>query len=360
LFENREVDRIPLYYFGTWKETKKRWVEEGLSGEIDMVADAGPQLPGMDPDWEHDMWGIHGLANAYLIGDIESAVLEEKEDYVIQRNSIGDIYMESKKGSTVDHVIEYGLKPTWESWNAFKRFLDPSDPRRRPEGWEKKAEEVNRKDMVLAFCGGSLYGWLRNWMGFENISYLMYDDPELFETMISHITNLQMEVIGPVLEKVQFDFVYIFEDCCGATGPLFSPEIYKKVLDKYYRKLIRFYKDHHVKFALVDSDGQVDLLIPLWLESGFDIIFPVEVGKWKASPAELRKKFGDSLKMMGAVDKHVIALGEEAIYRHLKDLEPEVRKGGVLPIPDHRIPPNVSLKDMENYIKVFNQVFNNG
>jgi len=358
LFQNKTVDRIPIYFFGTWQETKVRWLNEGLCGKVDLVSDAGPQLPGMDPDWEYEMWGIHGLANTYLIGDVEPAVLEETEDYLIKRNSVGDIYMQSKKGQSVDHTIQYTLQPNWSSWKMFKRFLDPSDPRRKTPNWEYKASQVNCKDMVLAFHGGSLYGWLRNWMGIESISYLMHDDPKLYEDMVCHITDLHIEVLTPILKKVSFDFVYFFEDCCGSNGPLFSPAIYRSILNKYYKKLITFYKDHNVKFALVDSDGESVIFIPLWLDSGFDIIFPVEVGTWKANPGKLRKKFGDHLKMMGGVDKHVIELGAEAISQHLEGLAREVEKGGYLPLPDHRIPPSVSYHNMQEYIRIFNKVFN--
>ncbi|HHW00207.1 MAG TPA: hypothetical protein GXX36_11700 [Clostridiaceae bacterium] len=358
LFTGEHVDRIPIYFFGTWPETKLRWQNEGFDGYINLKADAGPQVPGMDPDWEYDMWGCHGLVNTYLIGDISPCVLEETDQYIIRRNSVGDIYKESKLGSSVVHTLEYGLKPTRESWLDFKRYLDPEDKRRRPDDWIGLAAQVNEKDMLLAFMGGSLYGWLRNWMGIEAVSLLMYDDPNLLEEMVSHIVDMFIILMEPVLKKVKFDLVYFFEDCCGADGPLFSPSIYRKIFDKYYKKLISFYKSNGVEFALIDSDGRVDSFIPLWLESGFDIIFPVEVGKWGCSPSELRMKFGDDLKMMGGVDKHMISKGEEDLRRHLLELKSEVDKGGFLPIPDHRIPPECSYKQILKYVEIFNEVFN--
>lgn len=358
LFKAEPVDRIPVYYFGTWPETKIRWKNEGLAREIDFIADAGPQLPGMDPDWEYGMWGCHGLVNTYLIGDVKPEIIEETEHFVIRRNSVGDVYQESKQGKSVSHFLEYGLKPTWESWKNYQKYLDPTDPRRRMANWEKVAEVLNQQDMVLAFMGGSLYGWLRNWMGIENISFLMYDDPELYEDMLNHLTGMFIELMEPILQKVKFDLVYFFEDCCGVNGPLFSPDIYRKILDKYYKKLITFYKENGVEFALVDSDGKVEQFIPLWLDSGFDIIFPLEVGTWKANPSELRRKFGAELKIFGAVDKHLITAGEEAIRFHLQQLKPEVDQGGFLPIPDHRIPPECSYSQFLTYIRVFNEVFN--
>jgi len=68
IFNYRPVDRIPLYFFGTWKETKQRWKRESL-GRIDFEADAAVQIPGMDKDWEIGMWNCQGLVNPELIGD---------------------------------------------------------------------------------------------------------------------------------------------------------------------------------------------------------------------------------------------------------------------------------------------------
>jgi uroporphyrinogen-III decarboxylase len=176
--------------------------------------------------------------------------------------------------------------------------------------------------------------------------------------MVGTITDYCIELLGPVAMKAQFDFVYIFEDCCGANGPLFSPAIYKSLFDRHYQKLIRFYKDVcKIPFALVDSDGVADELVPLWIESGFDIIFPVEVGKWNGSPDKLRKTYGNGFGMLGGVDKHLITIGGQTLRDHLTGLIPAVKSGRYLPIPDHRIPPEVSLEKFMEYIEIFKEVF---
>jgi len=101
------------------------------------------------------------------IGDVEYKVLEETRETIVYRNTVGDIVRDSKTGSTVSHTLEYGLKPTRESWERFKTFLNADDPARRPDGWERKAQALARSGRMLAFMGGSLYGWLRNWMAWS-------------------------------------------------------------------------------------------------------------------------------------------------------------------------------------------------
>jgi len=312
----------------------------------------------MDPDCETGLRDCHGLLNANPVGNFPYAVIEENDDYVISQNALGEIAKHGKKGSSIPHTIKHSLEPTCESWERFKVFLNAHDQNRWSTDWEQKAEELNKIDRVKCFMGGSLYGWVRDWMGVENISYIMYDNPVLLEEIISYLTEHFMIMYKPVINKVKFDFVYFFEDCCCKNGPLFSPDIYKKIFDPYYKKLIKFYKENGIPLALIDSDGNSEKLIQPWIDSGFDIMFPIEVGTWNANPAGLRKKFGPHLNMFGGVNKNIIPLGEAAIRRHLIDLKPAVDEGGYIPIPDHRIPPECSYGDLLMYIKVFSEVFN--
>ena len=108
---------------------------------------------------------------------------------------------------------------------------------------------------------------------------------------------------------------------------------------------------------LIDSDGKVDDLIPCWLDSGFDILFPVEIGTWKSDPLAFRKLYGKQLRMFGGVNKHIIPQGEEKIRTELVRLKPLIDEGGYIPIPDHRIPPDTSLEQMRQYVNIFQEVF---
>jgi len=171
---------------------------------------------------------------------------------------------------------------------------------------------------------GREIGW-----AWKPISYLAYDDPALFEEIIEYLAAYWMQLIAPVMQIAQFDFVYFFEDCCFKSGPLFSPSTYRKYYHKYYKKMIDCYRAMGVRHILIDSDGKVDDLVPYWMESGFDILFPIEVGTWRANPVLLRKKYGKALRMMGGVDKLVIPHGEKAIREHLKPLKELASEGGL-------------------------------
>jgi hypothetical protein len=350
-------EHLPVWYFGTWPETKVRWREEGLDG-IGISGDAGPELAGMDPDWEAGMWDWQGLVNLQPLSPDPLEVVESGAGYRVVRTPLGALLKESVGSSSIPLHLEEALKPTRASWQRFKRYLDPADPLRWPAGWQDAAAALNQRARVTTFHAGTLYGWVRDWMGVEQISYLAVDDPRLYEEMIEHLAEFFMALCGPVLRKAEFDFAYFFEDCCGSSGPLFSPATYRKFYHRYYVKMIDFYHGLGVKTILLDSDGKTDPLIPCWLDSGFDVLFPIEVGKWQADPVRLRQQYGRRMRMMGGVNKHVIPLGEQAIRAHLARLKVVTDEGGFIPLPDHRIPPDCSLEQFRVYVRVFQEVFN--
>ncbi len=81
---------------------------------------------------------------------------------------------------------------------------------------------------MLAVPGGSLYGWLRDWMGMEKLSLTVYDDPALFDEMIATVADCILGVLEKVFASgVQFAACSIWEDMAYRAGPLLSPRHFK-------------------------------------------------------------------------------------------------------------------------------------
>ena len=358
-----EVDRMPVYYFGTWPETKVRWRAEGLAAPVQEGSSGGPQLPEMDTDWEcapdnrGNIWDNQGLLEPWPRAPGKWETISEDAETRTSRSPLGGIVQNSKIGSSISHTLRYDLQPTRDDWERFKKFLDPADPGRWRPDWQERAAKLNAREHMTCFFGGSLYGKARDWLGVEALSCLAYDDPELFEEIIAFQTDYYIALNAPLLQQVAFDFAYFFEDNCFNTGPLISPAMHRQFYDRYYRKMIAAYRALGVPFMLIDSDGKVDDLLPCWLESGFDIVFPIEVGTWKGDPAAFRRQYGKRLRMIGGVNKHVIPLGEAAIRAELEPLRALAAEGGFIPMPDHRIPPDTSLEQFRTYLRVFKELF---
>ncbi len=99
---------------------------------------------------------------------------------------------------------------------------------------------------------------------------------------------------------------------------------------------------------LVDSDGNVDKLIPLWLEAGLDGVYPLEVAAGM-DVVDLRRRYGERLVIKGGIDKRVLAQGKAAIDAELARVMPLVEQGRYIPTIDHAVPPDVPYANMCHY-----------
>ena len=61
---------------------------------------------------------------------------------------------------------------------------------------------------------------------------------------------------------------------------------------------------------------------------------------------------------MGGVDKKALIEGPKAIDRELNRIKTTVEEGGYIPHVDHRVPPDVSLRNYLYYLKKKKEVFN--
>jgi uroporphyrinogen decarboxylase len=98
-----------------------------------------------------------------------------------------------------------------------------------------------------------------------------------------------------------FDIFYLADDYCMASGPLFSPELFKRLIKPYLRQVADNLHSHDKKF-LLHVCGSVRLLLPEIIDSGVDMLEPVQ---WRAAGMDLRKlksEFGKDLCFYGSVD----------------------------------------------------------
>ena len=103
-----------------------------------------------------------------------------------------------------------------------------------------------------------------------------------------------------------------------------------------------------MRVILVDSDGNLDELIPLFLEAGLTGIWPVEVQAGN-DLLEIRSRY-PRLRILGGIDKLKIARGREAIDRELEDKMPfMLARGGYIPHLDHLTHPDISWPDFHYY-----------
>lgn len=334
----RGADRMPVVHWGGWPETMERWYSEGLPREANIH-----EILGTKPHW-----AFVG-ANAGLFPLFEEQTLSETSDSRTYRDVYGVVCQAWKKHSNIPHYIDFTLK-TPRDWEQHYKWRLQPDPGRIPADLDARVARAVASGLPIALDTGSLMGWIRDWLGVENLAYFMYDHRDVFAEMVMTIADLVCWVADQVLPKVQADFGFGWEDICGRSGPFVSPDIFRECVAPGYLKIRNKLEQYGVHLYGIDSDGDVSALLKPWLDAGVNLQFPIEVGVWKADGMAFRKMYGKDLRIIGHFDKMTLERSHAAVTAELQRLIPLMKDGGYMLMPDHLITPGVSLADYRWYL----------
>ena len=102
---------------------------------------------------------------------------------------------------------------------------------------------------------------------------------------------------------------------------------------------------------IIDSDGDIRQLIPLFIEAGITGVLPLE-NNAGCNPLGIRKDY-PRLRMIGGMDKQKVAVGgkvmEDEVRTKLAKLGP---LGGYMASFDHSVHPDVSLETYKHYLNL--------
>ena len=353
-------DRAPICDFGFWPETIALWHEQGLPHWVTY-----DHYDGVHTDRFFGMERFSGDSgiNVGLCPAFEFKVLEDRGDHEIVQQTDGVRVLRKKFMSSIPAHVGHTLTDR-QSWRThYLPRLDPSHPDRLPKNIDDavKVWTDAGREHVVSLSGGSLYGWLRDWMGLENLSMVVYDEAAFFEEMVTTVADCIVATLSRALETgARFDACGMWEDMCYNGGPLLSPQHFKQYLVPHYRRITDLLHRHGVDIVWVDCDGRIDHLLPLWLDAGVNCMFPVEIGNWGVDPVRYRREYGKSLLMMGGFDKHILASTPRAIEQEVNRLAPLVEEGGYIPFCDHRVPPDVPLANYMHYLAAARRTWGKG
>lgn len=349
-------DRSPIWDFNFWDDTLPVWHTQGLPTWVDRKT--SDEYFGMD-------FGIEAAADAVgivsgLAPKFELTVLQDLDDHERIQQEDGVQVIRKKVLGSIPQPQRHLLTDR-ASWRAhYKPRLDPDHPARWPDDWVERVRRWTdpNRDTPLVLPGGSLYGWIRNWMGMENVAFVLYDDPAFFEEMVETIADCIIGTLTRLLATgATFEACGIWEDMAYNSGPLMGPRHFKRFLVPHYRRITDLLTSYGVDVIWVDCDGDIAKLVPLWLEAGVNCMFPVEVGTWGADPVAYRRQYGKDLLIMGGFDKHILARSRADIDAEIYRLLPLVEEGGYIGFCDHRVPPDVPLANHLYYLDTVRKVW---
>jgi hypothetical protein len=184
-------------------------------------------------------------------------------------------------------------------------------------------------------------------MGFEKLMYAYYDQPELIHRMNQDLLEFNLRLLDAVGKTCVPTFSTIAEDMSYNNGPMVSREICDEFLTPYYKPMLARLKEMKAA-TIVDTDGDVTLLVPWLQDIGVEGVLPLERQAGVDGMA-LRKEF-PKLRMIGHFNKMVMNQGESAVRDEFERLLPLMKTGGFIPSVDHQTPPSVSLEQYRTYL----------
>ncbi len=335
------VDRPPFWLFwGPWARAWKRWEAEGKPAEMDHRSFAKPDSP--------------PLIVPVKLGPcpaIEPTVIEEDDDYIVHTDGWGIVRRDYKHAESMAEFLKFPVQNR-DDWERFKaEHLDPSHPGRLAGDWLATAQDWMAKDLPIQLGGFpdcAVFGSVRWLLGDEECLLAFILEPELVRDIMNHMTEIYITVFNEVVKAgVRVDVIHIWEDMCGRQGPLISPNHWREFMGPYYRRIKEFAVDAGIPVVSVDTDGKPDDIVPPMMETGVNLLYPMEVAAG-TDVNDYRERFPE-LAMMGGIDKRALAIDPAAIDAELDRIWPAVETGRYIPDLDHLIPDDVSWPNYTHY-----------
>lgn len=232
----------------------------------------------------------------------------------------------------------------------------------------------NNSKAVIASLGGTALGDialvpainLKNPKGIRGveewyISTLIREDfiTELYDRQTDiAIENLKLlyEVIGS-----KIDAVFTCGTDFGTQNSMFcSPDTYDRIWLPYYKK-VNDWIHHNTNWkTFKHSCGAVEPLMSHFIESGFDIINPVQINASGMDPRKLKEKYGDKLVFWGGgVDTQgAFAFGTPAQVKEQVKSQCDIlnKDGGFVFNTVHNIQANVPFENVVAMLEALNEM----
>ena len=357
--DHKEPDRVPIDFGGLVSSLHHQAYRQLLeylgmpTDEIpimDMFQQIVDPAPALKERFHADIVGLFPHDSS----DFEFKLDPTTDSFV---DEWGVVYRRPPGGYWYDlagHPLKEG---TIDELNAF-RFPDPRDAN-RVKGLADEAQRLLRENdkalMIHAPIGGVFEQsyWLR---GLEPLFMDMAYNKKYVEALAERVLEWLLEFWGLVLDEVG-PYVHVVElsdDLGGQHGPLFSPGLYRGLYKPRHHRLTDLIHRKTEAKVFLHCCGSIRWALPDLIESGMDIINPVQVSARNMETDSLKRDFGEDIVFWGggADATKVLPFGtprdvKEEVKRRIHDLAPG---GGFVFAPIHNIQADVPP---ENVVALF-------
>jgi len=341
-----QPDRIPYIFGGPRQSTMEAWYRQGLPRDIDFG-----RFVGMEK-------GMGLPINLGPVPPFEPVVLEETDRHKIWIDELGAKRIDHKRlptpGFQTRKWLEFPVKNR-DDFREMARRYDPASPERYPADWETRKQTYRNREAILSATLQSMFWRVRDWVGFEGLCMMCCDNPPLVHEMMQHVADFTVAALDRALTDVDVDYVFFNEDMAYKTASMISPAMVKEFMWPRYRQIVRFLRDKGVSVLVMDCDGHIGELIPVWLEVGITAVSPIEIAAHN-DPVAYRKEYPE-LGMLGGIDKRELRFDKARVRAEvMKKIPWLVKQGGFIPGVDHGVPPDIPVRNYLYMVELLKEI----
>ena len=348
-------DKIPFEPGQPREKTLKRWHHEGLPENQNwyefLIKQVGINIPipcqrKLQPD-----------INFRMHPTFEEKVLEHREGHYIVQDWMGNITEISD-----EYDYTYIREPkdfVTRKWHAFpvtnhedfekmKKRYDPHDPVRYPQNFTERVKKMKQRNYLASIKFSGPFWQLRELCGLEPLCLLFLEDPDFVKEMISFWTDFISITMERILEANVLDCIWINEDMAYKEKSMISPLMVRDFLKPTWQRWADEAKQAGVPIIDEDSDGNIEELIPIWIDSGINVCDPIEVAAGN-DINKFRNTFKHKMAYKQGIDKRCIAQGGKVLEAEMDRITPVIMDGGYIPGCDHGVPFDISWQNFVHY-----------
>lgn len=228
------------------------------------------------------------------------------------------------------------------SLDAVLREFDAGDPRKFPANWDVRVRGWQDRHFAL-FASPWNEGLLQviGISGGESLRRALVglcERPHLAKAAMDRYADYVEGLLVRALSKVKLDYAVLYEPIASNHAPVISPAMYECFALPALRRVVECLEGHGVEFRFMWSAGQVNSLIPLWLDAGINGLILNQAGQAGITYGALRREFGPELLFFGGVDWRSVVKGPETTDMFLeREVRPVLEEGGYIPHLDDTV-----------------------
>ncbi|MGQ9630940.1 MAG: uroporphyrinogen decarboxylase family protein [bacterium] len=330
IMNHREADRVPLDLAGTSLSTT---YGRGMERLREFLGFTGPDTSGYEKFDERilryfdiDFRRVGNIISFQRSLRRKISDTEYIDDWGIRRAFTGqywEIVESPLRGATVEDLKRY---PWPDSESIDEREIE----RFRAQAkhlYEETDRVVVGEHPVLGILE------LGCWMcGFDDFLIKMALDETFVRTFFDIYLDIQKKVIEIYYGAIG-EYIHITtsgDDFGTQRGPFISPEMYRRMIKPYFKERIEFTKRFTKAYYWHHSCGAISPLIDDLIDTGVEILNPIQPLADGMDPRNLKERFGDRICFHGGIDtQYLLPRGSpEEVEERVRNTISILGKGG--------------------------------